>query len=103
MLLGAATAYADVVRDQAVLKLNQNNERVIRRQLEATKDRFNVGELTRTDVSQAESRVASARAERIAAEGELISSRAAYENSVGETPGELQSANPLSNLCKIPK
>ena len=100
VLLGAAIAYADVVRDQAVLKLNQNNERVIRRQLEATKDRFNVGELTRTDVSQAESRVASARAERIAAEGKLISSRAAYENSVGETPGELQSANPLSYLAR---
>ena len=98
MLLEAATAYADVVRDQAVLKLNQNNERVIRRQLEATKDRFNVGELTRTDVSQAESRVASARAERIAAEGKLISSRAAYENSVGETPGELHLSS--SNLAK---
>ncbi len=100
VLLGAATAYADVVRDQAVLKLNQNNERVIQRQLEATKDRFNVGELTRTDVSQAVSRVASARAERIAAEGELTSSKAAYENSVGEAPGKLQAANPLSYLAR---
>ena len=58
-----------IVRDQAVLELNKNNERVLQRQLEATKDRFGVGEVTRTDVSQAESRFSRARADRISAEG----------------------------------
>ena len=77
MLLNVVTAYADVVRDQAEVELNRNNERVLQRQLEATGDRFRVGEVTRTDVSLAESRLASARAERIASEGSLADARAA--------------------------
>ena len=98
VLLSAATAYADVVRDQAVLELNRNNERVLQRQLEATQDRFGVGEVTRTDVSQAEARLSRARADRISAEGSLTDSRAAYENAVGEFPKVLQSAEPLTDL-----
>ncbi|MEX2453766.1 MAG: TolC family outer membrane protein [Rhodospirillaceae bacterium] len=98
VLLGAATAYANVVRDQAVLELNINNERVLQRQLEATGDRFSVGELTRTDVSQAESRLALARATRISAEGSLTDSRANYENIVGERPPVLEAASPLTDL-----
>lgn len=98
VLLGAVTAYADVVRDQAVVELNINNERVLERQLEATRDRFRVGEVTRTDVSQAESRLSRASADRIAAEGSLTDSRAAYENVVGEPPGVLQPAKPLESL-----
>ncbi|WP_162146115.1 TolC family protein, partial [Inquilinus limosus] len=54
VLLDAATAYADVVQAQAALDVQRNNEAVLRRQLQATQDRFNVGEVTRTDVSQAE-------------------------------------------------
>lgn len=57
VLLEAATAYMNVVRDQAVVELNINNEQVLTRQLEATRDRFEVGEVTRTDVSQAEARL----------------------------------------------
>lgn len=98
VLLSAVTAYANVVRDQAVLDLNFSNERVLERQLEATRDRFRVGEVTRTDVSQAESRLATARADRIAANGSLIDSRAAYENVVGEKPAVLKPAKPLGNL-----
>ncbi|MGB0631168.1 MAG: TolC family outer membrane protein [Alphaproteobacteria bacterium] len=98
VLLSAATAYADVVRDQAVLDLNRNNERVLQRQLEATQDRFGVGEVTRTDVSQAESRLSRARADRISAEGSLTDSRAAYENAVGVLPNILKPAQPLTDL-----
>lgn len=98
ILLNTATAYADVVRDQAVLELNINNERVLQRQLEATRDRFRVGEVTRTDVSQAESRRSRASADRIAAEGSLTDSRAAYENVVGEPPVVLKPAKPLEDL-----
>ncbi|MDP6426462.1 MAG: TolC family outer membrane protein [Rhodospirillales bacterium] len=89
VLLAAATAYMGVVRDQAVLQLNINNEQVLRRQLEATRDRFRVGEITRTDVSQAEARLAGATADRIAAEGNLDTSRAEYQNVVGEAPRNL--------------
>ncbi|MEE2661989.1 MAG: TolC family outer membrane protein [Pseudomonadota bacterium] len=98
VLLNAATAYADVVRDQAVLELNKNNERVLKRQLEATQDRFSVGEVTRTEVSQAESRLSRARADRIAAEGTLADARAAYQNSVGQSPKVLKAARPLTEL-----
>ena len=89
VLLEAAVAYIDVWRDQAILRLNINNERVLQRQLEAAEDRFEVGEITRTDVAQSESRLARAKADRIAAEGALRSSRAVYQRVVGDYPGEL--------------
>ncbi|MFQ5955330.1 MAG: TolC family outer membrane protein [Kiloniellales bacterium] len=89
VLFQAVTAFMDVVRDQAVLELTINNERVLERQLEAARDRFEVGEITRTDVSQAESRLSRATAQRIAAEGDLTSSRATYEKVIGVMPGRL--------------
>lgn len=89
VLLQGATAYGDVFRDQAVLELSINNVRVLERQLQATRDRFEVGEVTRTDVAQAEARLAIAEAERTRAEAALAASRAAYENVVGEMPGTL--------------
>ena len=98
VLLDAATAYMDVVRDQAVLDLNVGNENVLRRQLEAARDRFEVGEVTRTDVSQAEARLAGATAERIRAEGDLVASRAVYRNVVGEAPRTLTAPAPLGGL-----
>jgi TolC family type I secretion outer membrane protein len=72
-----------------VLELNINNEQVLTRQLEATQDRFDVGELTRTDVAQAESRLSSATADRIGAQGNLSTSRATFENVIGIYPGSL--------------
>ncbi|EWY42240.1 membrane protein [Skermanella stibiiresistens SB22] len=89
VLLDASTAYLDVVRDQAVVDLNINNEQVLRRQLDASRDRFNVGEITRTDVSQAESRLARAVSDRIQAEGALRASRAVYTRLIGSPPGQL--------------
>ena len=90
VLLNAATAYSDVYRDQAVLELNIRNEQRLARQLEATRDRFQVGEVTRTDVSQAEARLARATADRISAEGALAASRATFRNIVGMVPGVLE-------------
>ena len=97
-LLDVVTAFMAVVRDQAVLDLNIGNEQVLRRQLEATQDRFRVGEITRTDVSQAEARLAGATADRIQAEGNLEISRASYVNVVGEAPGKLTRPPALSGL-----
>lgn len=86
VLLEAVTAFVNVFRDAAVLNLNTNNEQVLKRQLEATRDRFQVGEITRTDVHQAEARLAKAVADRIQSEGDLEISKANYENVVGEAP-----------------
>jgi outer membrane protein/adhesin transport system outer membrane protein len=90
LLLNAATAYLDVVAAQAEVELNKNNEDVLRRQQEATQSRFEVGEVTRTDVSQAESRVQAARAARIQAEGTLANRRATFARYVGTLPGKLK-------------
>ena len=98
VLLRVATAYMDVMRDQAVLKLAINNEQRLRRQLEAARDRFEVGEVTRTDVAQAEARVSNAVAERVRGEADLINGRASYLSVVGSLPGQLSSPPALANL-----
>lgn len=85
----AVTAFMDVLQNQAVLELSINNEQVLRRQLEASNDRFRVGEITRTDVAQAESRLALAIADRIQAANNLEASRAIFERVVGVPPGRL--------------
>jgi TolC family type I secretion outer membrane protein len=89
ILLNASTAYVDTMRDESVLKLQINNLARLRKQLEATRDRFAVGEVTRTDVAQAESRVARAQADRTQAEGNLVSTRVVFERIVGIVPGTL--------------
>ena len=98
ILFKAAEAYIDAYRDQVVLKLNQNNEIVLKRQFEATKDRFEVGEVTQTDVSLAEARYTGAVADRISAEGLLANSRAAYKNAIGDLPRKLEKVIPLGDI-----
>ena len=89
-LSSTVAAYMDVFRDRSVLELAENNRAVIARQLEATRDRFTLGELTKTDVSQAESRLASADAQIITAQGDLRSSEAVFEQVVGYRPEGLE-------------
>lgn len=89
VLLAAATAFMDVIRDEAILELNRNNVQVLTRQLEASQDRFRVGEITRTDVAQSEARLARAVSDRTRAEAALTVSRAAYNRVVGRMPGSL--------------
>lgn len=98
VLLAAATAYMDVIQAEAVVGLTQNNVDVLQRQLDATRDRFRVGEVTRTDVAQAEARVAGAISDRISAESELQSVRATYERLVGTMPQDVETPPPPSNL-----
>lgn len=98
VLLGAATAYLDVRRDTAVLELNGQSEQVLRRELNATEDRFRVGELTLTDVAQARARLAGAVAGRIQAQGNLEATRASYVRSIGQSPGTLEDPPPLDGL-----
>ncbi len=91
-------SYMDVLRDQAVVDLNKNNVRVLDRQLQATQDRFSVGEVTRTDVAQAEAGLSRAEADQKAAEGLLEQSRAAYTRQVGEPPVGLDAPSGISGL-----
>lgn len=100
VLLAAVTAYMDVVRDVSVVQLSINNERVLRRQLKATQDRFSVGEVTRTDVAQAQARLARAIADRIQNQGSLENSRATYRRVIGRLPGKLVTP---TRLAIIPK
>ncbi len=88
-------AYVAVIRDQEEVRLNTNNEQVLTRQLQATNERFRVGEITRTDVAQAESRLAGARASRADSEGRLQQSRATFTRLVGQPPQRLTPPQPL--------
>jgi TolC family type I secretion outer membrane protein len=99
-LLDTVDAYTDVYRDQSVLDLALNNEERLQRQLEATRDRFEVGEVARTDVAQAEARLSRARADVEQAKSDLASSRALYERVVGEAPSKLEEPKVLRELPK---
>ena len=95
VLQDTVNAYIAVIRDQELLALNVNNEQVLTEQLRATNERFWVGEITRTDVAQAESRLAGARAARAQAEGNLQISRATFQRLVGVPPQRLVAPQPL--------
>jgi outer membrane protein len=88
-MFAAAQAYLDVLRDQAVVELDRNNEKVLSRQLEITTDQFRVGQVTRTDVAQAQSALAAATATRLTDQGTLENDRASYTRAVGHPPVDL--------------
>ncbi|ODR97017.1 hypothetical protein AUC69_12875 [Methyloceanibacter superfactus] len=98
VLLDAATAYVNVVRDQAIVRLRENDVNVLSEQLKATRDRFEVGEVTRTDTAQAEARRSEALATLAGAQANLKTSRAAYEQVVGHPPGNLQTPPSIRHL-----
>jgi outer membrane protein len=91
----SVNAYVAVIRDQEILRLRINNEQVLTEQLRATNERFRVGEITRTDVAQAESRLAGARSDRANAEGTLQISRATFQRFIGAAPQRLVAPQPL--------
>lgn len=92
------SAYMDVTRDEAIVRLNQQNVRVLEVNLQATQDRFEVGDLTRTDVAQSEARLALAQSQLRGAEASLIGSRENYIRVIGTPPGTLAPPPPLPNL-----
>jgi outer membrane protein len=97
-LLDAATAYMNVLRDTAILDLQRRNVQVLQEQLKQTRDRFNVGEVTRTDVAQSESRLAASQSQVLSAEANLKASQAAYRRVVGAEPVALRAAMPVDRL-----
>ncbi len=94
VLLSTVTAYMNVVRDTAIVRLRENNVRVLSRDLKATQDRFSVGEVTRTDVAQSRARRAQAVSDLDLARANLKSSRANYQQVVGHMPGRLREPKP---------
>jgi outer membrane protein len=97
-LFSAASAYMNVLRDTAILNLQRNNVEVIEEQLRQTRDRFNVGEVTRTDVAQAEARLAGARSQASLAEANLRTSIAQYRQVIGVEPRQLAPGRPVDRL-----
>jgi outer membrane protein len=98
ILLNSATAYMNVVRDQAIVNLRQSNVRVLSEQLRATQDRFQVGEVTRTDVAQAESGLAQSQADLSIAQGTLYGDQALFAQFIGHPPGTLRDPGPPAKL-----
>ncbi len=98
VLLDAATAYMDLLRDEATLALQRSNVEVLTEQLKQTRDRFNVGEVTRTDVAQAESRLAAGRSQLLAAQSQYVTSQAQYRRIIGVDPGKLAPGTPVDRL-----
>src|SRR5262249_49167880 len=98
VLLNALTAYMNVVRDQAIVNLRQNNVRVLSEQLRATQDRFKVGEVTRTDVAQAESGLAQSQADLSIAQGTLYGDQALFAQYIGHPPASLRDPGPPTKL-----
>ncbi|WP_410492237.1 TolC family outer membrane protein [Bosea sp. 685] len=101
VLLDAATSYMNVLRDTAILNLNRNNVEVLEEQLRQTRDRFQVGEVTRTDVAQAEARLSASQSQAILAESNLKTSIARFRQNVGVEPKQLAPGRPIENL--LPK
>ncbi|KAB2856302.1 MAG: TolC family outer membrane protein [Sphingopyxis terrae] len=91
-------AYMDVIRDQAIVQLNQKNVAVLKTNLQASSDRFEIGDLTRTDVAQSQARLALAEGDLRGAEANLIRSRENYVKLVGDAPIDLQPPPALPNL-----
>ncbi len=98
ILANAATSYMNVLRDTATLSLRRNNVDVLEQQLRQTRDRFQVGEVTRTDVAQAEASLAQGQADAFAAQSNLQTSIANFRQYVGIEPRDLQPARPLEKL-----
>ncbi|SFR57100.1 TolC family outer membrane protein [Litoreibacter janthinus] len=100
VLLDAVNAYVQVLRDQRVVQLRDSNLRLITQELRAARDRFEVGEVTRTDVAQAEARLAAGRGALVAAQGDLAITRELYKVTVGRAPSGLTG---ISRLPELPK
>ena len=97
-LLNAVAAYMNVVRDTSTVKLSENNVAVLQKQLDATTKQFQVGELTKTDVSQSQARLAGAQAQLTLARGQLASDRAVFEQVIGRPVEALEEQPALPKL-----
>jgi outer membrane protein len=98
LLLNAVTAYMNLLRDTAILDLQKRNVEVLQEQLRQTRDRFNVGEVTRTDVAQAESSLAAGRSQVLTAQANYAADVATYRQVIGTNPGKLAAGTPVDRF-----
>ncbi|MCF8879333.1 TolC family outer membrane protein [Hyphobacterium sp. SN044] len=98
ILFDAANAFMNVRRDETIVDIRRNNVEVLSAQLRAAEDRFEVGEITRTDVAQAEARLSASRAQLTAAQAQLAASRSSYTRLVGQAPATLSEPPSLPSL-----
>ncbi len=98
IIVATVAAYADVLRARSIVRLNENQVRVLGEQLRASRDRFEVGDLTRTDVAQSEARLEAARANLIAARTREVQAEQAFQRLTGLAPADLQPLPPLPPL-----
>jgi outer membrane protein len=101
VLLDTATAYMNFLRDQAILDLNRRNVDVLTHLLQQTRERYKIGEVTHTDVSQAEQRLAAGNFALLAAQSNYVTSKAEYRRVIGVDPGNLARATPVDRLSPI--
>jgi outer membrane protein len=95
VLLSAATIYMDYLRDAAIVEVQKSNVRVLEQTLKQTRDRFNVGEVTRTDVAQSEAQLAAGRTQELTAESNLVTTRANFRRIIGNEPENLAPGSPV--------
>jgi outer membrane protein len=98
VLLAAATIYMDYLRDSAIVEVQKSNVRVLEQTLKQTRDRFNVGEVTRTDVAQSEAQLAAGNTQLLAAEATLTTTRANFRRIIGNEPQALAPGSPVDRF-----
>src|SRR6202034_4206186 len=105
VLLSAATIYMDYLRDAAIVEVQRSNTRVLEQTLKQTRDRFNVGEVTRTDVAQSEAQLAAGKTQELAAEATLTTTRSNFRRIIGNEPEALAPGSPVDRFLpgSLPK
>ncbi|MDB5639601.1 MAG: channel protein TolC [Bradyrhizobium sp.] len=98
VLLSAATIYMDYLRDAAIVEVQRSNVRVLEQTLKQTRDRFNVGEVTRTDVAQSEAQLAAGKTQLLTAESNLVTTRANFRRIIGNEPEGLAPGSPVDRF-----
>ena len=99
VLLNAATVYMDMLRDTAIVEVQRSNVRVLNETLRQTRDRFNVGEVTRTDVAQSEAQLASGQYQLLNAESNLTTTRSNFRRVIGVEPSNLTPGAPVDRFA----
>src|ERR1700758_78557 len=98
VLFSAATIYMDYLRDSAIVEVQKSNVRVLEQTLKQTRDRFNVGEVTRTDVAQPEAQLAAGKTQELTAESNLVTTRSNFRRIIGNEPVNLAPGSPVDRF-----
>jgi len=98
VLLNAATIYMDYLRDSAIVEVQKSNVRVLEQTLKQTQDRFNVGEVTRTDVAQSEAQLAAGKTQELTAESNLVTTKSNFRRIIGNEPSNEAPGSPVDRF-----